>query len=94
MLITKYLEDNAKNCKDEVALIEVSEKIEEHQHITWKDFPLVVHNNQSSRREITWGQFNDEANRFSNALLRYGIKRGNKVAILMFNCLEWLPIYF
>lgn len=94
MLITKYLENNAKNYKEEVALIEISEKIEEHQHTTWKDFPLVVDNNQSSRREITWGQFNDEANRFANALLKYGIKKGDKVAILMFNCLEWLPIYF
>lgn len=94
MLITQYLEDNSKKYKDDVALIEVSEKIEQHQHTTWKDFPLVVQNNQSSRREITWGQFNDEANRFANALLRYGIKRGNKVAILMFNCLEWLPVYF
>ena len=27
-------------------------------------------------------------------LLERGVKRGDKVAILMFNCLEWLPIYF
>ena len=94
MIITKYLEDNAVKLKDEVALIEISEKIEEHMHVTWKEFPLVVQNNQSSRREITWGQFNDEANRFANALLKHGIGKGNKVAILMFNSLEWLPIYF
>ncbi len=23
-----------------------------------------------------------------------GVQKGDKVAILMFNCLEWLPIYF
>ena len=27
-------------------------------------------------------------------LLGRGIKKGDKVAILMYNCLEWLPIYF
>ena len=27
-------------------------------------------------------------------LLSRGVKKGDKVAILMYNCLEWLPIYF
>ena len=27
-------------------------------------------------------------------LIRRGIKKGDKVAIIMYNCLEWLPIYF
>lgn len=27
-------------------------------------------------------------------LLGRGIKKGDKVAIIMYNCLEWLPIYF
>lgn len=27
-------------------------------------------------------------------LIGRGIKKGDKVAILMYNCLEWLPIYF
>ena len=31
---------------------------------------------------------------FANMLLSRGIKKGDRVAILMFNCLEWLPIYF
>ncbi len=47
-----------------------------------------------SRRTITWRQFEDDANRFANILLAKGIKKGDKVAILMTNCLEWLPIYF
>lgn len=30
----------------------------------------------------------------ANMLLSRGVKKGDKVAILMYNCLEWLPIYF
>ena len=37
--------------------------------------------------------FNEKANRLAN-LLKRGIKKGDKVAILLMNCLEWLPIYF
>jgi len=47
-----------------------------------------------SRREITWRGFDDAANRFANLLLERGIARGAKVAILLTNSLEWLPIYF
>ena len=46
------------------------------------------------RREITWHVFNEKANRFANLLISRGIKKGDKVAILLMNCLEWLPIYF
>lgn len=47
-----------------------------------------------TRRQITWKEFDDNANRFANFLLSRGIKRGDKVAILLMNCLEWLPVYF
>jgi long-chain acyl-CoA synthetase len=46
------------------------------------------------RREMTWGEFDKKANRFANLLLDRGIKEGGKVAILLTNCIEWLPIYF
>jgi acyl-CoA synthetase (AMP-forming)/AMP-acid ligase II len=46
------------------------------------------------RREITWLDFENMANMFANTLLEHGIKRGDKVALLMMNCLEWLPVYF
>ena len=39
-------------------------------------------------------RFDEKANRVANMLLSRGIKKGDRVAILMFNCLEWLPIYF
>ena len=46
------------------------------------------------RREITWKEFDDLANRTANALIAKGTKKGDKVIHLMMNCLEWLPIYF
>ena len=46
------------------------------------------------RSEITWAQFEEKANRFANFLLTRGVKKGDKVAILLMNGLEWLPIYF
>ncbi|HEX3011516.1 MAG TPA: class I adenylate-forming enzyme family protein, partial [Syntrophomonadaceae bacterium] len=47
-----------------------------------------------TRREISWRQFDDMANSFANALIARGIKKEDKVALLMMNCLEWLPAYF
>ena len=46
------------------------------------------------RREITWDEFNSQANRIANALISKGIKKGDKVVQLMMNCIEWLPVYF
>lgn len=46
------------------------------------------------RREISWSQFDQEANRFANGLMALGINKGDRVAHLMMNCLEWLPAYF
>lgn len=46
------------------------------------------------RREITWREFDEEANRVAQALIRKGIQKGDRVVHLMMNCLEWLPLYF
>ncbi|HZJ82265.1 MAG TPA: AMP-binding protein [Clostridia bacterium] len=48
----------------------------------------------NTRREITWLEFDNQSNQLSNALISHGINKGDKVAILMMNSLEWLPIYF
>ncbi len=47
-----------------------------------------------SRREISWADFDREANRFANALIARGVRKGDRVAHLLMNCLEWLPAYF
>ncbi len=46
------------------------------------------------RRKMTWKAFNEQANKFANALMEKGIGKGDKVIHLMMNCLEWLPAYF
>jgi acyl-CoA synthetase (AMP-forming)/AMP-acid ligase II len=49
---------------------------------------------QNQRKEISWLEFESMANRLANFLLSRNIKKGDKVALLMINCLEWLPVYF
>ena len=95
MPITNILERNAMSFRDEVALVELNPEQAETRRVTWREYELIEPTKTTSyRREITWGVFDEKANRFANALLSRGIKKGDKVAILMMNCLEWLPIYF
>jgi len=49
---------------------------------------------KNSRRALTWQEFDIMANRLANALIARGIQKGDKVILLMVNCLEWLPVYF
>lgn len=46
------------------------------------------------RSQITWKEFDNQANCFANTLIKTGITKGDKVVQLMTNCIEWLPIYF
>ena len=95
MIITDVLENNAKNFGDEVALVEVNPDVTETRRITWKEYALVESNpSMPYRREITWRVFDEKANRCANLLVSAGVKKGDKVGILLMNCLEWLPIYF
>ncbi|MCR4656430.1 MAG: acyl--CoA ligase [Lachnospiraceae bacterium] len=94
MPITDYLERNRKLYGEEVALIEMNPEQKETKRVTWKEYSLIEAAPEGPyRREITWRVFDEKANRVANMLLSRGIKRGDKVAILMMNCLEWLPIY-
>ena len=95
MPITELLDRNAKLYGDETALVEINPKVMEHTRMTWKEYSLIETNPMlCGRTEITWRDFDKRANRFANLLLSRGIKKGDKVAILLMNCLEWLPIYF
>lgn len=49
---------------------------------------------KNTRKTITWLEFEEQANKFANYLLKCGVSRNDNVVILMTNCLEWLPIYF
>ena len=95
MPITELLARNAREHGDEVALVELNPTIKDMRRMTWKEYDLIQPEpDQPYRREITWRIFDEKSNRFANLLLERGIKKGDKVGILLMNCLEWLPIYF
>ena len=95
MIITDFLERNARLYGGECALVELSPSEERDKAVTWWDFNLIESASDAPyRRELSWKDFDRRANRFANLLLSRGLKKGTKVAILLMNCLEWLPIYF
>lgn len=95
MPVMEYLERNAALYGDEVALVELNPTVADGRRMSWKEFSLIESNSFAPyRREITWRIFDEKANRCANLLIERGIRKGDKVAILMYNCLEWLPIYF
>ena len=95
MTIVDLLERNAKEYPNEECLVEKNPQVIPEKYKTWREYSLVEPTQSKElRRSITWKEFDDTANRFANLLKDKGIKRGDKVAILLMNCLEWLPIYF
>jgi len=49
---------------------------------------------EKRRLTITWREFDERANKFSQVLRAKGIKRGDKVMHLMNNSIDWLVVYF
>ena len=96
MVITEFLERNARLYGAESALVEINPSEERDNAVTWRDFNLIENANPDApyRREMSWKDFDRQANRFANLLLSRGLPKGTKVAVLLMNCLEWLPIYF
>lgn len=95
MLITDILVRNSQLYGTDVSLVEINPELQEKHEISWRELELMEPNPTASfRREMTWQDFDERANRFANLLLRQGVQKGEKVAILLMNCLEWLPIYF
>ena len=95
MPITHLLERNAKEYPDDIALVALNPEIDDPRRLSWKEYDLIQKPQaQPYRRELTWRTFNEKANRVAHLLLSRDVKKGDKVGILMMNCLEWLPIYF
>ena len=83
MVITNLLEENAKKIANDIALVEIdamSSKITDEV--------------LTDRRELSWLEFDNMANKYANLFLEKGMKRNSKIGILSTNTLEWLPIYF
>ena len=95
MPITDILEHNATLFKNDVSLVKLNPGDDDKPRMTWREYSLIESTSRARfRKEITWGEFNVQANRFANLLLSRGVKKGDKIAILLMNCIEWLPIYF
>ncbi len=96
MTIIDLLERNAREYAQDIALVEINPDQPETRKLTWHEFELVepTPRLKSYRREITWAVFDEKANRLANMLVQNGIGKGKKVAILLMNCIDWLPIYF
>ena len=95
MPITDILEKNAALYKNDIALVEINPQEFEKRHNTWREFALIEPGRTDAfRSELSWEEFDRKANRLANFLLTRRIKKGDKVGILLMNCLEWLPIYF
>ncbi|KQC07763.1 MAG: AMP-dependent synthetase [Smithella sp. SDB] len=94
MPITEILTRNANLYGEETSLVEINPQIKEVK-ANWKDYELVETKPENRyRREMTWREFDNKANRLANFLLGRGLAKGHKVGILLMNCMEWLPIYF
>ncbi len=95
MPITEFLEKNARLHPDDICLVEINPDKQPDKGVTWREYNLIESSADACyRRDMTWRDFDRRANRFANLLLSRGVKRGDKVAILLMNCLEWLPVYF
>ena len=52
--------------------------------------PFIIHGDQT----VSFEQMNIFANRVANSFLEMGLNRGDRVIIMLDNCLEWLFIWF
>ncbi len=96
MTIVHLLERNAREYAQDTALVEINPEQPETRRLTWHEYELVepTPRVRHYRREITWAVFDEKANRLANMLRQNGIGKGKKVALLLMNCIDWLPIYF
>jgi acyl-CoA synthetase (AMP-forming)/AMP-acid ligase II len=95
VLLTDLLERNSALYGSETALIELNPIKDESKNLEWKEYELVeTGHSVHYRSELTWRAFDEQANRVANMLIANGVKRGDKVAILLMNSIDWLPIYF
>ena len=44
-------------------------------------------------RSMTFRQWNARACRLANGLIGLGLKKGDRFAVLAYNCVEWMEIY-
>ena len=67
----------------------IGDWIKKWSQITPKKTAIIDEN-----REFSYGEVNARCNKVSNFLLEKGIGKGDRVAILAYNCHEYMEIYF
>ena len=48
---------------------------------------------RDSQRALTFSQWHERASRLANGLLALGLVKGDRVALLAYNCIEWMEMY-
>ena len=48
---------------------------------------------RDSRRQLSFAHWHERSSRLANALLGLGLVKGDRVALLAYNCLEWMELY-
>lgn len=63
---------------------------------TFPHAPALIepHPSKGLRREVSWRDLDQRANRVANALMDRGIGKGSRVLHLMLNSIAWLEAYF
>ncbi|WP_298829093.1 class I adenylate-forming enzyme family protein [uncultured Piscinibacter sp.] len=69
-------------------LLTVADAVATHARLT----PLKL-GARDSRRELSFAQWHERATRLANGLLGLGLAKGDRVALLAYNCVEWMEIY-
>ena len=67
MVITDFLEKNARLYGEDVALVEINPSEERDRASTWREFSLIENTSpdMAYRREMSWIDFDGKANRFA-----------------------------
>lgn len=76
-------------------MITIPEMLARNARLYPDDCALVeIRPSQKYRCEITWKEFDSQANRMANALLAAGIGKDDRIILWMMNSINWLIAYF
>lgn len=69
-------------------LLTISDAVATHARLT----PAKL-GTRDSRRSLTYAQWDERASGLAAGLLGMGLEKGGRVAVLAYNCVEWMEIY-
>ncbi len=69
-------------------LLTISDAVATHARLTPRKAGA-----RDSRRAVTYAEWDERASRLCAGLLIRGLRKGDRVAVLAYNCLEWMEIY-